>query len=106
MPSLYYEVLPMVILEAFREGAPIIARNRGPFPELVKKNGGGLLFDTISELRQVLGRLASDDQLRESVSCAAARMFREIWTESIGLRRYFQIIEQATRKRGGHTVAE
>lgn len=106
MPSLYYEVLPMVILEAFREGAPIIARNRGPFPELVKKNGGGLLFDTISELRQVLGRLASDDQLRESVSCAAARVFREKWTGSIGLRRYFQIIEQATRKRGGHTVAE
>ncbi|HEU0221820.1 MAG TPA: hypothetical protein VFR34_06355, partial [Paracoccaceae bacterium] len=33
-PSRCYEVFPMVVLEAFREGTPIVARDLGPYPEI------------------------------------------------------------------------
>ena len=105
VPSLCYEVLPMVILEAFREGVPIIARNLGPFPEVVDATGGGLLFDTQSELRQALNKVTSDKQYRESLACAAPKPSRH-WTESAGLARYFEIIEMAARRRNGSGVAQ
>ncbi len=40
-PSLCYEVFPMVVLEAFRDGAPVVARRRGPYPEMIEHSGGG-----------------------------------------------------------------
>ena len=35
VPSAGFEVFPLVLLEAFREGTPVIARRLGPFPEVV-----------------------------------------------------------------------
>jgi len=46
MPSICFEVFPMVILEAFREGTPILARRLGPLPEIIADSQAGLLFET------------------------------------------------------------
>lgn len=105
LPSLCYEVFPMVVLEAFREGAPIVARRRGPFPEIVETSGGGLLFDTGEELRQALDVLAADDRLRERLSRSASAAFETNWTETVGLDRYLGLVERLARERGRYEVA-
>src|ERR1700720_3378779 len=40
VPSLGYEVFPLVVLEAFAEGTPVIARDRGSLAEIVHASGG------------------------------------------------------------------
>lgn len=52
MPSLCFEVFPLVVLEAFREGVPVIARRLGPLPELLEEANGGLLFENAAELKR------------------------------------------------------
>lgn len=44
VPSLLYENMPMVVLEALSVGTPVIAPNSGPFPELITHQKEGLLF--------------------------------------------------------------
>jgi glycosyltransferase involved in cell wall biosynthesis len=100
MPSLCYEVFPMVVLEAFREGTPIIARQRGPFPEIIQTSGGGLLFTTVDDLRSALHRVVSDDVLRAQLSRRALEAFHVNWTEAVGLGRYFALIERLAAARG------
>ena len=47
LPSICYEVFPMVILESFRESTPVIARRLGPYPEIVDQSQGGFLFEKL-----------------------------------------------------------
>jgi glycosyltransferase involved in cell wall biosynthesis len=44
LPSLCYENLPLVALEAFSVGTPVIAPNHGPFPSFMSHQEEGLLF--------------------------------------------------------------
>lgn len=103
-PSLCYEVFPMIALEAFREGAPLVARRRGPYPEIVEQSGGGLLFEKQSELQDAIDRLAGDAALRERLSRSARRAFQEYWSEAPGLKGYYEVIRQVARDRGAERV--
>lgn len=40
----FYEISPMVVLEAMSIGKPVVATNVGPLPEIVKDQETGLLF--------------------------------------------------------------
>ncbi len=102
LPSICYEVFPMVVLEAFREGTPIIAHDLGPFPEIVAESRGGLLFKTRDELRSCMDRLTSDDELRNTLGRAGRRAFQETWSEPVVLRRYFDLIDRISRERKVH----
>lgn len=106
VPSLCYEVFPMVVLEAFREGTPVVARRLGPFPEIVEQSGGGLLFDSTDDLREALWRLAGDAPLGVRLGEAARQAFRERWSEDAGLERYFSLIRRIARRRGAGRVLE
>jgi len=45
VPSIWYENMPNVVLESFAHGKAVIASNHGCFPELIKENHNGLLFE-------------------------------------------------------------
>ncbi|NWG47201.1 MAG: glycosyltransferase family 4 protein [Alphaproteobacteria bacterium] len=99
-PSRCYEVFPMVVLEAFQEGTPIIARRLGPFPEIVSGTGGGLLFDSADELAQSLDRMASDVPFRARCSSAARSAFETRWSERVAMDAYFAVIRELAEKKG------
>ena len=99
-PSVCYEVFPLVVLEAFKEATPIIARRLGPYPEIVDQTGGGLLFHDAATLRQALSTLAQDPALRARLGAAALRGFQSRWTESVSLGRYFELIREVATRRG------
>jgi glycosyltransferase involved in cell wall biosynthesis len=104
IPSRCYEVFPLVALEAFREGTPIVARRLGPLPEIVESTGGGLLFSTPAELRSALGALEADAGKRDALGAAALSAFGERWSESAVLSRYFALIRRIAERRGLHDV--
>lgn len=44
VPSEWYEGFPMTIVEAFSRGTPVIAARIGGLPEIVERNGAGVMF--------------------------------------------------------------
>ncbi|MES2179272.1 MAG: glycosyltransferase family 4 protein [Gemmatimonadota bacterium] len=106
LPSVCFEVFPMVVLEAFREGTPIIARSLGPFPEIVEQSQAGLLFRTESDLQAAITGLASDLEQRNRLGKAAEVAFHTHWREPVVMDQYFDIIRRIAERRGLRDVLE
>jgi glycosyltransferase involved in cell wall biosynthesis len=104
-PSLCYEVFPLVVLEAFQQGLPVIARRLGPYPELVEASGGGLLFGDRAELDAAIRLLASDASRRDALGEAGRRAFRAKWSEAVALTAYLDLIRTVAARRGLDAVS-
>jgi glycosyltransferase involved in cell wall biosynthesis len=95
-----YEVFPMILLEAFREGTPVIARRLGPYPEVVDESGGGILFESPQDFRRAVEKLASDSEYRDRLGAAGRRALRERWSEDVVMGQYLDLIARVARDRG------
>jgi len=102
VPSICWETFGIIIIEAFRQGTPVIARRLGPFPEIVDACGGGELFATTDELIAALDRMVSRPGHRERCAEGARRGFAERWCESAVVPRYLELVGRAA-ERGGRT---
>ena len=73
MPSIWYENQPMVILEAFAAGVPVIGSRLGGIPELVADGSRGALVDAGSpaELAAAITHLDRDADLAAAMGRAA-----------------------------------
>ena len=103
VPSLVYEVFPMVILEAFAHQAPVIARKRGSLAEIVAESGGGLLFADEQELLAAVARLAGSANLRSGLGESGYRTFIAKWSPEAHLGNYFELIDQIASRKLGRT---
>jgi glycosyltransferase involved in cell wall biosynthesis len=106
VPSVCYETFGIILLEAFREGTPVVARRLGPFTEIVEGSGGGLLFETEDELKHALAVLASDPSLRRELGATGHRALLAHWTESVVLKKYFEVIRRVAEKKNPNLAAE
>ncbi len=101
MPSLCYEVFPMVVLEAFREGAPIIARKHGALPgDRRRERGRAAVRHRRGPSRRVEENFCRRRVAAPQLSCRAVEAFHMNWTEAAGLGRYFGLIEKLALRRG------
>ncbi len=105
VPSLCYETFGIVILEAFREGTPVIARDLGPFTEIVQVSGGGLLFRSDEELAAGLSRLVGEPGLGRRLGAAGRRALESRWVEKATTPRYLDLVRRVAERRGRHDVA-
>ncbi|MDF1813823.1 MAG: glycosyltransferase family 4 protein [Verrucomicrobiales bacterium] len=86
VPARFVEPKGLYILEAMACGIPVVAPDRGAFPELIAQSGGGLLFESES-VEDLVEKL-------QDVEPAAGDMGRE-WVVENGSRR---AMAQATAK--------
>lgn len=100
VPSLGFETFGLVVLEAFQQATPVIARRVGPFPEIVEASGGGELFSTREELLAAMRRLQGDPNYRLRLGEAGQRAFRQRWSENVVVPRYLDIVGSAGERRG------
>ncbi len=105
VPSICYETFGIILIEAFRQRTPVIARRLGPFPEIVEVSGGGELFDNQGELLAAMERMRSDDAHRERCAAAGQRAFAERWCESAVVPRYLDLLRGAAERRGHPEIA-
>jgi glycosyltransferase involved in cell wall biosynthesis len=91
IPSLCYEVFPLVLLEAFRQRTPVLVRRIGGLAEVAETSGGGLAYSTGEELRAAMTTL-EDPATRDRMGERGFAAFEKHWTPEAHLERYFEII--------------
>lgn len=100
VPSVCYEIMPLVIIEAFKQATPVLARNIGGTPELVAESGGGFLYDTTEQLMAAMDQLLTNDSLRRELGTSGYRAYQDNWTAEAHLNRYFTLIQEVAAARG------
>lgn len=106
VPSVCYETFGIVLIEAFRQGTPVIARRLGPFPEIVERSGGGELFQTTGELVQSMQRIQADPAHRARLARAGYQGYATRWSESAVIPQYLGIVRRAAERRGKAGILE
>lgn len=106
VPSAGYETFGFVLIEAFREGTPVIARSIGPFPEMVRRSGGGVLFGSREELVAAINRISADVAWREQLGRNAYAAYLKYWTEDAVVPQYLDVVRRAAVARGDRPIAE
>lgn len=104
VPSVGFETFGIVLIEAFRQRTPVIARRLGPFPEIVEAANGGILFSDTKELVTALGRMQHDSALRDSFATSAARAVDALWSEHAVMDRFLELISTASAARAASRV--
>lgn len=101
VPSAVVEVFPLVVLEAFAHGAPVIAHDIGALAEMIAESGGGVLYRDEDELVEALARLAGDAPLRAGLAANARRAATGPWSEDAFLARYVGLVSDLARRKFG-----
>jgi glycosyltransferase involved in cell wall biosynthesis len=105
LPSKCFEVFPLVVLEAFQHGVPIVARRLGPYPEIVAAANAGLLFDDAAEFVGAVRTLTCDNVRRDALAAAARTAFQAHYSESVAVTAYLDLIRSIAEKRHLDSIA-
>jgi len=104
VPSVCFETFGIILIEAFKQSTPVIARRIGPFPEIVETAGGGELFSTRDELVAAMHRLQDDPARRDGLARAGYQAYVARWSESAVIPQYLEIVAAAARRKQDLTV--
>jgi glycosyltransferase involved in cell wall biosynthesis len=99
VPSLGWEIMPLVALEALRAGTPIVVPRRGSLLEVVERSSGGLVYDDTAGLERALRRLAGDRTLRDRLGAAGRAAVLAEWSADVHLARYLGLVERLEARR-------
>ena len=103
VPSVGYEVFPLVSLEAFAQRTPVIARRLGGLPEAVEDSGGGFLYENDRELVAAMEALRLDPSLRRELGLRGHSALLRLWSEDAHLDRYLTTIDELRGQRSSAT---
>lgn len=99
VPTLYYEIFGLVIVEAFRQRTPVIVKNLGGMPEIAQESGGGIIYDSEDNLRAALDELVSNPSLGVEMGERGYLHYQKQWTPEVYLDRYFRLIEDIAHRK-------
>ncbi|MEP6960350.1 MAG: glycosyltransferase family 4 protein [Nitrospirota bacterium] len=99
VPSIWYEVFGIVILESFTQKTPVIVSKMGGMPKVVEDSGGGLVFGTETELVAAMDRLLGEPRLREHMGQRGYQALQQKWSADAHIPQYLRLIEQAAASR-------
>jgi glycosyltransferase involved in cell wall biosynthesis len=99
VPSVNFEVGPLVALEALAHGTPVIGRNIGSISEAVTDTGAGFTYDDDAGLLKALDRLMDEPGLRSTLGERGREGFQRSWTPDAHLDRYLGLIDRIAAAR-------
>jgi glycosyltransferase involved in cell wall biosynthesis len=106
VPSVGYETFGLISIEAFARKTPVIARDLGPLPEVVEDSGGGFVYRTEQELRDLMERVGASPRLRQELGEEGYNSFQRWWTKEAHLERYFDFLRKSALEKFGHVPWE
>ncbi len=106
VPSAGFETFGIILIESFRQGTPVIARSIGPFPEIVRRSGGGELFSGPGELLEAMRRVQGDPGHRERLARSAYESFVGYWSEAAVMPRYLDVVRRTAAAKGRKDIVK
>lgn len=103
VPSLVWETFGLITIEAFAQRTPVIAHDWGGLPEPVLTSGGGLVYQTPTELLAAITRLQESPSDRRRFGEQGFAAYQRYWSEEAHLSAYFDAIEEARQRRQSAT---
>jgi len=100
LPSLAPEVFPLTVLEALACGTPAVVHDAGGNREAVEKTGGGFVYRSGGELRQILFTIAQDTALQETLAQRARIGYEQFYSREHYMVRYLSLIDTIGKKKG------
>ena len=85
---------PLVVMEAFSQKTPVIVRNLGRIPDLIRETDSGLVYNTDQELVADMDRLIADSPYQRQLGLNGYRAFQKNWTAEAHLEGYFALIRR------------
>jgi glycosyltransferase involved in cell wall biosynthesis len=100
VPSRWWEVCPIVVLEAMNTGCPVLASDVGGLPEMLDHGNAGLLFTpgNAEELAGKMTALWEDASLRKRLSRQARQRVEQKYSEHGYLADLLSIYQQAAAR--------
>jgi len=100
-PSLWYEGLPKVIIEAFAGATPVVAAGHGAMTSLVEHGHNGLLYppDNAKALSEHIRWLVADPQRAAAMRPLARQTFEQRFTAAANYTQLLSIYEAALNQR-------
>ena len=93
VPSLWYEVFGIIILESLSRATPVIVRNIGGMPKIIAESGGGMTFDTDEQLLDAMDRLMTNPDLRRKLGKQGYAALHQRWTADVHIPRYLGLVK-------------
>jgi glycosyltransferase involved in cell wall biosynthesis len=94
VPSLNFEVFPLVILESFQQNTPVIVRDIGGLAEIVEESGGGLVYNTEEDLLKAMEHLLLNQAFRDRLGHFAYQTYEKKLTPEVHLKQYLELIHE------------
>jgi len=88
IPSMWPENCPLIALEAISLGTPVIASNKGGLPEIVNKINKKLVYNSITELKQILLDLDKEKYDRDKLK----KIYAKHYSPQIYLESYLKLV--------------
>lgn len=100
-PSIWYEVMPMIIVEAFACGKPVIASKLGAMSELVEDGRTGLLFEpgNAEDLAEKIKWAYEHKDEMKQMGMNARREYEEKYTAEKNYKILIDIYKQAIEEK-------
>lgn len=94
-PSRAQEAFGLTLLEYMSQGKPVIATNNGAQNEIITNGIDGLLVqpESVQNLSEAIGRLISDDTLRENMGKAAYQTFMDKFSYPVFFQKMKEVYE-------------
>jgi len=99
MPSIWFETLGIVLIEAYAHGVPVIATRLGAMADVVRDGVTGLTFTLgdRSDLGDKVSRVQNDPVLRQALSTAARREYEARYSSEVQAGFLRALYEQTLR---------
>lgn len=87
---------PLVMIESFAVGTPVISTNVGGLSEMIINNKTGILVlpNRVDQLTEAIQRLLDDEYLRQSISENIRKEFLEKYDSDVVVRQYLKLYEK------------
>jgi glycosyltransferase involved in cell wall biosynthesis len=105
VPSAGFETFGIILIEAFRQSTPVIARHIGPFPDILRRSGGGKLFGSEEELIAAMRQIQNDPGLRLRLATDGHEAFLKHWSESAVVPQYLNVVRKTALAKGRTDIA-
>lgn len=101
VPSINYEIAPLVIFEAFRQKTPVIVNNIGGLPEFIEDSGSGIVYSSEAELVRAMDLLLANPSYRDELGRRGYEAYLKKWNPESHLSLYFDLIGRIDARKNG-----